>query len=49
MANSGHFICDGLLVDAIGIGPHLRADYNQAFKALKAIGAFHVVPRLGLG
>jgi hypothetical protein len=47
MAYEGHFICDGLLVDAVGLGPHLRADFNQAYKELKAIGAFHVVPRRG--
>jgi len=47
MAYEGHFICDGLLVDAVGLGPQLRADYNQAYKDLKAIGAFHVVPKQG--
>ncbi len=47
MAYEGHFICDGLLVEAVGLGPHLREDYNQAYKELKAIGAFHVVPRQG--
>lgn len=47
MAYEGHFICDGLLVEAVGLGPHLRADYNQAYKELTAMGAFHVVPRQG--
>jgi hypothetical protein len=47
MAYEGHFICDGLLVEAVGLGPHLRADYILAYKELKAIGAFHMVPRQG--
>ena len=47
LAYEGHFICDGLLVEAVGLGPHLRADYNQAYKELKTMGGFHVVPRRG--
>jgi len=47
MAYEGHFICDGLLVEPVGLGPRLRADCNQAYKDVKAMGAFHVVPRLG--
>jgi hypothetical protein len=47
MAYAGHFICDGLLGETVGLGPSYRADYNQTYKELKAIGAFHAVPRRG--
>jgi hypothetical protein len=43
----GQFICDGLITERVALGPGYRAEYDQTYKELKAIGAFHVVPLPG--
>jgi hypothetical protein len=45
MAYRNRLICDGLLVEAVGLGPHFLANYNQTYKELKTTGGFHIVPR----
>jgi hypothetical protein len=45
MAYGNRLICDGLLVEAVGLGPHFLANYNQTYKELKTTGGFHIVPR----
>ena len=47
MAIEGHFICDGLLGEVVALGPGYQADYTPLYKELKAIGAFHKVPKPG--
>lgn len=47
MAIEGHFICDGLLGEVVTLGPGYQADYTPVYKELKAIGAFHKVPKPG--
>lgn len=47
MAFEGKFICDGLLGDPIRLGSEVRKEFDQAFQELKALGAFHVVPKGG--
>jgi hypothetical protein len=47
MAIEGHFVCDGLLGETVALGWGYQADHNPVFQELKAIGAFHKVPKPG--
>ena len=46
MAFEGHFVCDGLLGEVVALYGN-QAEHNQIFQELKAIGAFHKVPKPG--
>ena len=47
MAIEGHFVCDGLLDETVALNWGYQAEHNQIFQELKAIGAFHKVPKPG--
>jgi hypothetical protein len=39
-----HYVCDGIIQTPYLIGANMRADFNDAFKRIKAAGRFHEKP-----